>query len=372
MPKCLAIRMCAYGDALYALPAFEELARQFGPIHLETGPRGQELFQHHPAFAKITTFDILKYKPKKRMEMALVRWNSLVDGGDWEKVVNFIECIEVACIADEWQEEYFYPRERRHEIFGGKNFYDTHFEKAGIAIPEPFSTGHIYFPEEVLLWMDSWKQRYGDRFIVAIALNGSTSQKYPMYLKELALEIKGAFPDSLFVLLGDKLGQKVEFSLGDKSVLKTAGKWPYMQSLAMTMLADYVIGPETGLLVGAGLFGTPKTMICTSCSPYQATHRQVNDFSVQSSAPCSPCYRSAYTPKWCNYRKHEFGLVPDCNFMVDFKPIMEGVEFAYKVRGLRRLNERNGRNGFGSLPDLRSLLDNATDRDSEIRCGVSS
>jgi len=366
MRKCLAIRWSAFGDALYALPVLEALANQHDYLHLETGERGKILFEHHPAFAKITTFDVIPYRPEERVSVAKIRWDSLVDGNDWDKTVNFIECLEVSCIAEEWMDEYHFPRERRAEIFGGKNFYDTHFEKSGLPVPEPFNTGHIYFGDETLSWMETWKKRHGDRFTVAFALNGSTAQKFPMYWKELAQEIEAAFPETLFVLLGDENGKHMEFSLGNGNILHAAGKWPYMQSLAMTMLADYVIGPETGLLVGAGLFGTPKSMICTSCSPYQATAHQVNDFSVQSTAPCSPCYRSAYTPKWCNYREHEFGSVPICNFMVDFNPIMEGVTFAHKVRGLRRDHERNGSNGFGSLPDLRALLDKSTDRYGEI------
>ena len=372
MRKCLAIRMCAFGDALYALPVLEILAKEYGYLHFETGDRGKVLFQNHPAFSKITTFDVLKYKPKKRMEMAELRWKTLVDGNDWDMVVNFIESIEVSCIADEWQEEYHLPREHRRKIFGDKNFYDSHFIKAGLPIPEPFDCGTVYFSEGELSWMEKWRQKHSGEFVVAFALNGSTSQKFPMYFKKLAQEIKSAYSDTRFVLLGDKRGQQMEFTLDDKSVLQTAGKWPYMQSLAMTKMADYVIGPETGLLVGAGLFGTPKSMICTSCSPYQATAHQKNDFSVQSTAPCSPCHRSAYHPKWCNYREHPFGLVPDCNFMVDFKPIMEGVAFAREcyLRGVRREVERIDGPGFGSLPEMQPLLDSQTDRNEEVQLGV--
>ena len=372
MGKCLAIRMCAYGDALYCLPVLEELSRKYGYLHFETGDRGKTLFENHPSFSKITTFDVLKYKPKKRMEMAELRWNTLVDGNDWDKVVNFIESIEVSCIADEWQAEYRLPREHRRKIFGNRNFYDSHFIKVGLPIPDPFDCGTVYFAESELSWMETWRKRHWSEFIVAFALNGSTSQKFPMYFKELAHEIKSAYPDTKFVLLGNKQGEGQVFTLDNGSVLNAVGKWPYMQSLAMVKMADYVIGPETGLLVGAGLFGTPKTMVCSSCSPYQATHYHKNDFSVQSTAPCSPCHRSAYHPTWCNYREHPLGLVPDCNFMVDFKPIMEGVAFAREcyLRGVRREAERYEGPGFSSLPEMLPLLDSQTDRYEEVRLGV--
>jgi len=370
MTKCLAIRMCAFGDAFYALPVLEELSRQYDYLHLETGDRAKELFANHPAFSRITVFDVLQYKPKKRMEMAANRWDALAAANDWDRVINFIESIEVSCIADEWQDEYHLPREHRRKIYGDRNFYDSHFIKAGLPIPDPFHCGTMYFSEAELAWMNTWRERHGDEFIVAFALNGSTSQKYPMYFRELAQEIRLSFPETKFVLLGDKRGEQMVFDIGGGSVLNAVGKWPYMQSLGLVKMADYVIGPETGLLVGAGLFGTPKSMVCTSCSPYQATAHQKNDFSVQSTAPCSPCHRSAYTPKWCNYREHPFGLVPDCNFMVDTRPIIEGVAFAHSVRGVRGETERHGGPGFKSLPDLQSLLDQKSAWDEEIRPGV--
>ena len=371
MRRYLAIRWGAWGDMMYALPALEALRKECDYLHLETGDRGRVLFEHHPVFDRITTFDISKYKPESQEAVAKVRWDTLGEVA-WDKAVNFWRCLEVSCIAEEWQEDFFLPRERRVAKFGGQNFYDTHFEAAQIPVPDPFDCGTMYFGEENLYWMDHWRKRHGDRFVVAFALAGSTPQKVPMYLKALAQEIRSAHPDTLFVLLGDKLGKKQEFSFGDKSVCVAADSWTYMQSLSMVKMADYVIGPETSLLVGAGLFGTPKSMICTSCSVSQATTHHKNDFSVQSTAACSPCHRAVYNPKWCNYRDHPLGQVPACNFMVDFKPIMEGVAFAREcfVRGVRKTVERFDGPGFSSLPEMQPLLDSQGDRDEEVRQGI--
>ena len=371
MRRYLAIRWGAYGDMMYALPALEALRKECDYLHLETGERGKTLFEHHPAFDRITTFDLSKHKTEVHMDVSRVRWDTLGEVG-WDKSVNFWRCLEASCIAEEWQEAFYWPRERRREFFGKRNFYDTHFEAAQMPVPDPFNTGTIYFGDDVLMWMENWRKKHGDRFVVAFSLAGSTSQKIPMYFKELAQEIKSAYPDVLFVLLGDKQGKQMEFSFGEKNVCLAAGSWSYMQSLSMAKMADYVIGPETSLLVGSGLFGTPKSMICTSCSPYQATAHQKNDFSVQSTAACSPCHRAVYNPKWCNFRDHPLGCVPDCNFMVDVKPIMGGVAFAYSVRGLRREVEQFDGPGFSSLCEMQPLLDSKTNRDEEIQPGIST
>jgi ADP-heptose:LPS heptosyltransferase len=374
----LVIRWGAWGDIIYCLPAIEALRKQYDYIHFETGERGQTLLKHHPAIDKITTFDIMKYrketdKPREMTELmretADVRWKTLEEVG-WDKVVNFYQCLEVACISEEWEEQYFYTRERRQKIYGSKNIYDEHFKKAGIPMPVPFNTGTMYFGEEELRWMENWRKKHAGEFIVAVALTGSTPHKFPQYLKELAQEIRSSYPDTKFVLLGDTMGHENAFTLDGGGVLNAVAKWPYMQSLALVKMADFVLGPETSLLVGAGLFGVPKSMICTTLRVEQGVKYQANDFSVQSLASCSPCHRAVYNPKWCNYREHRLGLMPECNYSCDKARILEGVAFAHSVRGLRETVEKHDGPGFGSLPEMQPLLDSKVDRYEEVQLGV--
>ena len=368
--RYLVIRWGAWGDILYALPTIEALRKECDYLHFETGSRGEILLRHHPAFSRITTYDVSQCPSEKWTDVALGRWKDLEESESWGKAVNFYHCIEVDGIAEEWQQEFFYPRERRRNIYGSRNFYEAHFERAGIPIPDPFDCVTVYFPDDVMEWREEWERRHSGKFVVAIALNGSTAQKFPQYWKALVEEISGSFQDVSFVLLGDGAGEALRFTLSRGNVLFTAGTWPYMQSLMMMQMADYAIGPETGLMVGAGLFGTPKSMICTSCSPYQATKYHKNDFSLQAAASCSPCHRAIYNPKWCNGREHEWGWMPECNHGCNFNRILEGVEFAKNVRGLRRQVDRCEGPGFGSLPDLRALHDLQTDRSEEIRSGI--
>lgn len=372
MKKCLVIRWCAYGDAFYMLPALEALRKDYDYLHLETGTRGYTLFEHNPIFHKVTSFDVTKYDPKNRIDAAALRWKSLEEANDWDLVVNFIGCMEVSCMADDNRDEFFYSREHRRKIFGGRNFYDSHFERIGYPVPSPFNTGTIYFTEEILAWMNTWRKRHSEDFIIAMPVNGSTPQKFPQYLRELALEIRASFPTAKFVLMGLEGSEQFGFTLESGGILQSAGKWPYMQSLALMKMADYVIGPETGLLAGAGLFGTPKSMLCTSAGVSTVTTHHANDFSVQSTAPCSPCYRGIYNPELCNWREHKLGMMPECNYVTNFARIMEGVQFAWncKVSGVREQAERFDGPGFGSLPEMRPLLDYKTDRHEEVRLGV--
>ena len=375
MKRCLAIRWGAFGDMLYALPALERLKKEYPYLHLETGSRGKLLFDANPIFDKISSFDLVGYDKASHHMVAQLRWKTLEDVG-WDKAVNFWRCLEASCILEEWQEGFFHPRERRRKEMGHKNFYDMHLEKCGFPTGLE-DCGTFYFPEEVLFWTEFWKKQHHGKFNIVIALAGSTAQKTPFGMRELAEEISNAWPDARFYLVGDREGAHLQFSLGKSNVVQTCGTWPYLQAMALTRMADYVIGPETSLLVAAGMFGTPKTMIATSCGYEQATKYQKNDFSIQSTFACSPCYRAIYnyglkaSQRYCNEVETQFGKIPGCNLHWDKERILKGVEFAYKMRGVRRELERSQKGpGFTTLPDLQPPLLPEGDRNGEVRPSV--
>ena len=364
MSQALVIRMGAYGDLLVALPLIEELKRRYDYLHLETGDRGKELLRCHPAVRKISTFDPMAYSDGKDdtpFAMTQLRWKTLLDTGGWDFAVNLWRTLEVECIAEEWQEEFFWPRERRQAHFGVRPFVEAPFVRAKVLPPDEFRMGTIFFPEEVRLWMPAWKAKHRDTFNVVIVVAGSTCQKLPFGLKELAQRISNEYPSARFFLLGTKssgwMPEKIDmtelqFDFDKKNVCKLVGQTPYMQALAMVKMADYVIGPVSSLLHAAGTFGTPKSMICTDCSVYQACKYHANDFSVQGIAPCCPCHRAIYNTKYCLTEKTPLGVLPLCNMDYDKERIMEGVAFAYGIKKIRAGMERFGQPHYSSLPDF--------------------
>jgi len=361
--RALVIRYGAYGDLLVALPFIEEMKRRFDYTQLETGDRGYELLGCHPALTTISVFNPAVLGKDKATDAANVRVSGLVDGGSWDYTINLWQTLEVACIAEEWQEEFFWPRERRQAHFGNKVFVEQPFIKAGIPIPKEFRSGTIYFDTQTILWMQRWKQIHANSFNVVIVVSGSTCQKVPMGLKDVARRITDEYPDAKIFLVGDKPSgwmptpidpKDLQFDFGKKNVCKMVGKTPYMQAMAMVKMADYVIGPVSSLLHGAGIFGTPKTMICTDCSVVQACKYHHNDFSVQAQAPCCPCHRAIYNTKYCLTEKTPFGELPMCNVHYDSERIMEGVAFAHTIRKTRWDMEGVTPYGCSTIPDFSS------------------
>lgn len=366
MRKALAIRYGAYGDLFVALPLLEELKRRYEYVHLETGDRGKELLGNHPAFNRITTHDIMAHHRAGTNDAATaanLRCAGLIEGGAWNKVVNLWRTLECDCIAEEGQEEFYWPRERRREHFRDRIFVERPFIKAGLQIPKELRLGTIYFDTPTTLWMQHWKHMHNNTFNVVIAVSGSTCQKVPFGLDAVARRIIDTYPDARIFLVGDKPSgwmpqpidpEELQFDFGMGNVCKMVGKTPYMQAVAMTKMADYVIGPVSSLLHAAGLFGTPKTMICTDCSVEQACKYHRNDFSVQSQAPCSPCHRAIYHTGYCLTEDTRFGKLPACNLAFDHERIMEGVAFAHGMREVRWSFDTIRPNSYSSIPDLKT------------------
>jgi hypothetical protein len=86
--------------------------------------------------------------------------------------------------------------------------------------------------------------------------------------------------------------------------------WGPRQSMAVTGVMDCVVSPETGVLNAAGAFATPKIGLLTHSSKENLTKYFVNDYSIQSEAPCSPCHKMIHDLTDCQVDK-EFGL-PIC------------------------------------------------------------
>lgn len=361
LKRALVIRYGAYGDLLVALPLIEELKRRYDFVQLETGSRGKELLFNHTALNTISSFDPNSFGPDNEIAVANIRLKGLLHGGAWDLAVNLWRTLEHECIAEECQEEYYWPREKRQAHFGDKVFVERPFAKVGIPIPTDMRMGTMYFDTETMLWMRGWREQHSSTFNVVMVVSGSTCQKVPQGFKELARRIIDEYPDARIFLVGDKPSgwmptpidpADLQFDFGQKNVCKMVGKTPYRQALALMKMADYVIGPISSLMHGAGLFGTPKSMICTDCSVYQACKYHKNDFSVQAKAPCCPCHRAIYHTKYCLTEKTLFGELPVCNIYYDRERIMEGVAFAHSARKLRWSMDDIHYNGYSSIPDL--------------------
>ena len=331
--KLLLIGYRGYGDWLYAVPILKYLFQEY-EVHLETSRQGWELFSDDQRFASKSFFDvhdlynaIFYGEPLDEMKIVNERWAMLKDSLKPDKTVNLFRTLESVCVAEKWQNEFYLATKERQKIFGNKDWYKPVFDICDIPIPEQIDTTGLYFSDEQLNWADNWKRSHENDFIILVAMSGSGFHKKYPFMEELIRELLVKYTDAKVYLIGDS---NEDVCVQDKRVFNVLGNAPYKQVILMTKNADIVIGPETGLHVAAGMWGTPKIQFCNMSNVWQLTHRHRNDYSIQSQCDCSPCHKMVNNVWDCeNLSIVNYELIPSCIALYNKKTIMENIELIY-------------------------------------------
>lgn len=342
--RVLILRYGAYGDHLYALPLYDHLLNDLRcEVHLHINPKGDELFRGDPRFKSISVFEPFTVPAGRRRNRAIDRrWKKAILDVQPNEVINLDHTLENTGVATRQVPALFdAPLEERRKHLEERFFYGIPLDLANInphLLPEG-KVGSLAYQDWQIAWAQRWRKTHENQFVVLMVLRGTTLQKRFPLSKVIAEKILTRYPDAVLYLAGGHDSEPFTFNNG--RVYNTVGiASNFKQVLLMARYADFVIGPETGMLVGAGMWGTPKAMLCTSSSVFQCTHKQARDFSVQASIPCSPCMRAVYKPKDClKFCRHLGDVLPPCNYHFDAERILDGIDLVHrKMRYVRDLD----------------------------------
>lgn len=331
-PKMLLIAYRAWGDHLFWSPLIPYLTEKYD-VYLETNSKGYTLFYDDPRFKKVAVFT--DYEGKDRSTFADLfrqRWEKIREQIKPDIELNLNGTLEVSCIAERFQDEFWFPVGKRRALFGCHNFYDSVFERAGMPVPPGLNLQGLYYTPEQTEKIEQWRTKLKDNFVVIIPIAGSSAQKVFHLYDKVTEAILAKYPDAIVYQAGDEACRKlftnhvrVRSMIGDDVTIK--------QAIHMVGYADMVIGPETCLLAAAGMWGTPQVQLATSTSIYQLTKYQINNFSIQAPISCSPCHRAIYYEGDCeNELKDKDGkfVATACTQMFRLEDIMERVDYVYK------------------------------------------
>ena len=233
---------------------------------------------------------------------------------EYDRVVNLQNSLEKALIFSERDPQYFWPHRLRRQKSADICFYDQSMIWAGLTEKKYMGwTGEYWNKREDHKYILDQMRQYEDKFIILWAMRGSMWQKAVCHLaKPICDEWLRRHPESVIITTGDVFCQQWEWEseygstvspdrgLGNGDVLiHRSGRMPFRQAALMSRYADLVVTPETGLGIVAGSFGTPKIMMLTAASLKSVVGNDENDYSLQSKAFCSPCYRAIYNTNNC-------------------------------------------------------------------------
>lgn len=328
--KLLLIAYRALGDHIYWSPLIPILTEKYD-VYLETNTKGWMLFHDDMRFKGIARYTDFEGQDRtKYNEMFKERWAKIREQVKPDREINLNGTLELACIGENFQDSFYWPIGFRRAYYGANGFYDATFKRAGLTIPNPFTTVGMYFTDDQTANCERWRERHKDQFIVVIPVAGSTAQKVFHNYREVAEAILERYSDAVVYLAGDESCRPCMFE--HPRVFSMIGSdVSIKQAVHRMKYADMVIGPETFLLVAAGMFGTPKIFLATTSSVWQMTQYQRNDFSIQAPVHCSPCHRAIYYEDDCETPVLLDGKfsTTTCSKKFRTEDIMQRVEYVY-------------------------------------------
>lgn len=347
-PKLLLIAYRAWGDFLYTCPILPYLTEKYD-VYFETNTKGYLLFMDDPRFKQVAYFkDVHSCPLEERDAIFKARWDKLREQVKPDLEINLNGSLELECIAEDFQKEFWLPVGERRAMFGQHGFYDAVFKRCGIDPKDIKTLNGMHFDEEQIKHVEAWREKHKDKFVVILPIAGSTAQKVVHNFKEIALAILDKYEDALIYLAGDETCRahvfehpRVKTMIGEDVTPK--------QAVHMAGYADMVIGPETFLLAAAGMWGTPKIIHATTSSVWQMTQYQQNDFSIQAPIHCSPCHRAIYYDFACEQpikNEEQKVVATACSKMFRLDDIMQRVGFVYDT--LRYSMRKGGVQGGSS------------------------
>ena len=328
-PKLLLIAYRAYGDWLYSVPVLPYLFEKYD-VYLECNYKVFSLVYNDPRFKEIKTFIYERIDRNKWKVLFPERWEKRKKEIKPDKVINLNGSLELTCITENFQEEFYWPIEDRQRYYKHRSFYEAVFNRCEVPIPKDLKLDELYYSEEEIRKTEEWRKKKQDKFIIILPIAGSTSQKVVHKFREWTYTLLDMFKEAEVYLAGDKTCEHL-VPTDNPRIKNMCTGLPIKQSFLMTRYANYVLGPETGVVVSAGMWGTPKTMLCTTSSVIQCCKYHKNDYSLQAPIYCSPCHRAIYNQQDChNMLTGETGLYyPACTKLFDLNNIIEPITKAY-------------------------------------------
>jgi len=300
--RAIIVRYGAIGDQIIASSILPALKAQGYHVTYNTTPSGQDILRHDPHIDE-WVIQATGYVPNEQLGPY---WHALSQR--YDLFINLCESIEGSLLALPTRREDMMPPLVRRKVMGTVNYLERTHDLAGV----PHDFAPKFYPTAEELASARALRDTMDGYVVYWAINGSSPHKiygYPQAVIAWLME-RG---DVHVVLCGDKI-QSLPIQEGllkriradgfDTSRLHgLCGQQTVRESLTFGLMADVVVGPETGILNAMAFENVWKVIYLSHSSHENLTKHWKRTLVLQPDpemAPCYPCHRLHYDWSRCN------------------------------------------------------------------------
>ena len=332
MQRAIVIRYGGFGDALQAASILPGLKEQGWDITLDCSEQGFELLKSDPCI------DALLLTPQGSVDLADLGeyWNARTNG--FNRVINLCQSVENAHLMLPSALGFFHDDETRRRLYGGANYVEHIHRIAGV--PGPFLPRFCPTMAEIedakaLLAVKSGEK---PRKTAILALAGSSEYKIWPHADDFVSLLLDQTDALIFLAGGPKdavLAEKVLENVASRGEMAKkrvidATSWPVRASYTLACLADWVVGPETGMLNAAAASFGRKVVLLSHSTPTNLTKHWINTISVAPGVPCHPCHRLHQSTKFCP--RGPSGAFAACAESIDPALVLEACQISSEAQ----------------------------------------
>lgn len=328
MKRVLIVRNGAYGDIIHVshLPRLlKDQGWEF--VGLATGWKGQSLLKNNPFIDALHFYENGGRQVHDDYFKGWVRVHSQL----YDKTIDLNHTLETNKLALEIQ-NFYYQDQKMRDKYGKGSYYDVATCLAGHPELCGKYNGEIFYSDEEVKIVENDLLRPGrfkDNFKVMVNLAGSGPHKVFIQAKEVAKRILEKYPDAIIFTTGIDIIKELDFETIDTRIRSLVGKKNFRQALLMAKYMDCVIGCESGIMCGASMWDVPTIQLMTAASIENHAKYSKKDYSLQSPARCSPCFKGPYKYYGCPKKDN----LPLCVYF-DVDLIMKQVDKVYEEQYL--------------------------------------
>jgi ADP-heptose:LPS heptosyltransferase/predicted SAM-dependent methyltransferase len=325
--RALVVRYGAIGDQIVAASILPGLKAKGYHVTYNTTPVSALVIRHDP---HIDEFFLQEKDFVPNGELGPY-WHALEERYDF--IVNLCESVEGRFLALPGRLEHRWSHEVRAKLLN-KNYLEHTHDLADA--PYEFSNARFHSTKEERAEMRALRKTMSGP-VVYWATSGSSPHKiYPFADTVMAWLLEKT--DAHIVITADPLMGKVfqdaiiekldKLGLDTKRVHGMAGKWSVRQSLAFNEVANVVVGPETGILNGAGMLPCRKVVMLSHSSKENLTKHWKNTESLLANVPCMSCHLMHYNWDHCHVVEETSAALCASNIQPErlFAAIMFGIQ----------------------------------------------